>query len=284
MAKRKGGGHAGGHGWYVTFADLMALLMSFFVVLVATSNQDERKKHMMTGSFREAFGTTSNTSMSGIVELHGVPTRPYVQNVSPSADTPTDRPGPAGPENSPDGIPVAQSRQLALAAASLRQALQAYPEIAELSKNVIMEERPDGLDIQIVDQDGRAMFPPDGREPYERTRKLIAALAPALRQLPNRITITGHTSGSRVLGRPGYGPWDLTADRANAVRMVLEENGLPPDRIFAVTGKGDSEPMFPDDPYLAANRRVSIMLMKESPVLPHGFLRGNGNGTSQPSR
>ena len=67
--------------------------------------------------------------------------------------------------------------------------------------------------------------------------------------------------------------WDLTADRANAVRMILEENGLPADRIFAVTGKGDSEPMFPDDPYLAANRRVSILLMKEAPVLPGGFLR-----------
>ncbi|MGU9981599.1 flagellar motor protein MotB [Phreatobacter sp. HK31-P] len=272
MAKRKGGGHAGGHGWYVTFADLMALLMSFFVVLVATSNQDERKKHMMTGSFREAFGTTSNTSLTGMIELHGIPTRPYIQNLSNSPEQPTDRPAPQTQERNPEAISAMADRRMALAAASLRQALQAFPEIAELSKNVIMEERPDGLDIQIVDQDGRAMFPPDGREPYERTRRLIAALTPALRQLSNRITITGHTSGTRVLGRPGYGPWDLTADRANAVRMILEENGLPPDRVFAVTGKGDSEPMFPDDPYLAANRRVSILIMKESPVTPRGFL------------
>ena len=76
MAKRKGDGHAGGHGWFVTFADLMGLLMSFFVVLVATSNQDERKKHMMTGSFREAVGTTSNTQLTGMSERHGIPTRP----------------------------------------------------------------------------------------------------------------------------------------------------------------------------------------------------------------
>lgn len=272
MAKRKGGGHAGGHGWYVTFADLMALLMSFFVVLVATSTQDERKKHMMTGSFRDAFGTTNQTTMNGIIELNGVPTRPFLRNVSPSTDSPSDRPGPTANEPSPEGASAAQDRQVALAAASLRQALQAYPEIAEISKNIIMEERPDGLDIQIVDQDGRAMFPPDGREPYERTRRLIAALTPALRQLPNRITITGHTSASRVLGRPGYGPWDLTADRANAVRMILEENGLPSDRIFAVTGKGDTEPMFADDPYLAANRRVSLLIMKEAPVAPRGIL------------
>lgn len=271
MAKRKGGGHAGGHGWYVTFADLMALLMSFFVVLVATSNQDERKKHMMTGSFREAFGTTSNTQLTGMIELNGLPTRPYIQNLSQSTETPTDRPGPQQ-TNTRDAVAGAVDRRMALAAASLRQALQAFPEIAEISKNIIMEERPDGLDIQIVDQDGRAMFPPDGREPYERTRRLIAALAPALRQLPNRIAITGHTSGTRVLGRPGYGPWDLTADRANAVRMILEENGLPGDRIFAVAGKADTEPMFPDDPFLAANRRVSILVMKEEPVAPRSFL------------
>lgn len=272
MAKRKADGHAGGHGWFVTFADLMGLLMSFFVVLVATSNQDERKKHMMTGSFREAFGTTSNTQLTGMIELHGIPTRPFIQNLSANADSPTDRPAPRTDERNPDALSALADRRMALAAASLRQALQAFPEIAEISKNIIMEERPDGLDLQIVDQDGRAMFPPDGREPYERTRRLIAALAPALRQLSNRITITGHTSGSRVLGRPGYGPWDLTADRANAVRMVLEDNGLPSDRIFAVTGKGDTEPVFPDDPYLAANRRVSILIMKESPVAPRSFL------------
>lgn len=272
MAKRKGGGHAGGHGWFVTFADLMGLLMSFFVVLVATSNQDERKKHMMTGSFREAFGTTNNTQMTGMIELNGVPMRPHVQNVSPSPDSPSDRPGPQSHRDDPNGHNLQADRQMALAAASLRQALQAFPEIAEISKNIIMEERPDGLDLQIVDQDGRAMFPPDGREPYERTRRLIAAITPALRQLPNRITITGHTSSQRVLGRPGYGAWDLTSDRANAVLMIMEENGLANDRVFAVTGKADTDPLFPDDPYLAANRRISILLMKEAPVAPRAIL------------
>ncbi len=162
-------------------------------------------------------------------------------------------------------------RKFALAAASLRQAMQSMPEIAEMSRNIIMDERPEGLDIQIVDQDGRAMFPDGGREPYERTRRLIAALAPVMRQLPNRVQITGHTSARRGPGKPGYGPWDLTADRANAVRMILEEAGLPADRFYAVRGMADTEPMFPDDPFLAANRRVSILLMKENAVIPRGF-------------
>lgn len=272
MAKRKGGGHAGGHGWFVTFADLMALLMSFFVVIVATSNQDEKKKHIMAGSFRDAFGTTNQTRMSGIIELDGVPQRPYVAAASPSLSTATGEPGPSFRRGDELGRIANAERQMAIAAASIRQALQSAPDIAELSKNLIVEDTPAGLDIQIVDQDGRAMFPPDGREPYERTRRLIAALAPTLRQLPNRIALTGHTSATRVLGRPGYGPWDLTADRANAVRMILEENGLPVDRIHSVVGKADSQPIFPDDPHLAANRRVSILIMREAPVAPRDSL------------
>lgn len=267
MAKRKTAGH-GGHGWFVTFADLMALLLSFFVVVVATSNQDEQKKHMVSGSFRDAFGTTQLTRHAGIIELDGMPSRPRLANPTPNPDEPTDRPGPRDRSMEAQADTAARARQLAIAAATLRQALQSLPDVAELSKSVLIEMRPDGLDLQIVDQDGRSMFPPDGREPYERTRRLIAALAPALRQLPNRITITGHTSSARILGRPGYGAWDLTADRANAVRMILEENGLSANRIFAVTGKADTEPLFPDDASLAANRRVSILLMREAPVAP----------------
>jgi chemotaxis protein MotB len=89
--------------------------------------------------------------------------------------------------------------------------------------------------------------------------------------MPYRITITGHTAAVRTPPRPGYGPWDLSSDRANAVRQILEESGVPSAQMFAVTGKADTEPLFPDDPYLSANRRVTLTLMKEAPPLPPGF-------------
>ena len=270
MAKRKGGGH-GGHGWFVTFADLMGLLLAFFVVIVASSTQDDKKKNLISGSFRDAFGSHRDSILAGIVEADGIPGRPSLKYVRPT--TPEDSADTTGPNDDPQAKLEAlkMDRKFALAAASLRQAMQSMPEIAEMSRNIIMDERPEGLDIQIVDQDGRAMFPDGGREPFERTRRLIAALAPVMRQLPNRVQITGHTSARRGPGRPGYGPWDLTADRANAVRMILEEAGLPADRFYAVRGMADTEPMFPDDPYLAANRRVSILLMKENAVVPRNF-------------
>jgi chemotaxis protein MotB len=68
--------------------------------------------------------------------------------------------------------------------------------------------------------------------------------------------------------KPGYGPWELSADRANAVRQILETEGVPSGNVFMVAGKSDTEPLFPDDPYMSPNRRVTITLMREEPPLP----------------
>ncbi len=115
------------------------------------------------------------------------------------------------------------------------------------------------------------MFADGSREPYERTRKLLEKLAPTLRQLPNRISITGHTASTRPGTRPPAASWEISIGRAMAVREVLAANGVPDDRFAAVTGKADTEPMFPDNPYLAANRRVrDHCCSREAPPLPIG--------------
>src|SRR3982751_6171166 len=82
MAKKKrGDSHGGGHGWFVTFADLMGLMMSFFVMLVAFSTQDAAKLKMVAGSMRDAFGVQSDARYSSILQTDGVPTRPHLKNV-----------------------------------------------------------------------------------------------------------------------------------------------------------------------------------------------------------
>ena len=82
MAKKNRAAHGGGHGWFVTFADLMGLMMSFFVMLVAFSTQDQKKLQIVAGSMREAFGVQTQVRYSGIVEVDGVPTRPRLKNVA----------------------------------------------------------------------------------------------------------------------------------------------------------------------------------------------------------
>ncbi|HEV7878746.1 flagellar motor protein MotB [Bradyrhizobium sp.] len=271
MAKKKrGDGHGGGHGWFVTFADLMGLMMSFFVMLVAFSTMDNNKLKIVAGSMRDAFGTTTEVRYSGIIESDGLPTRPKLKNtanIAPeeSSNTPT----PDQQERSRTaGARLKIDREFALASASLRQALQDMPELTEVSKHIMFEETSQGLNLEIVDQDGRSMFADGSKVPYERTRLLIRKLATPLKATPLRVSIVGHTAAGFVPSRSEYGAFDLSADRANAVRQILEREGLPPSHVFAVSGKADTSPLFPDDPSLAANRRVTITLMREDPPLP----------------
>jgi chemotaxis protein MotB len=272
MAKRKEA-HGGGHGWFVTFADLMGLLVSFFVMLVAFSTQDQAKLQVVAGSMRDAFGVQDRVRYSGIIEVLGLPTRPRLKNaahIDPKDASATPSPDEHDHQRT-YGARFKHDRNFALAAASLRQALQEMPDIAQASKHIMVEETKNGLNIEIVDQDGRSMFPDGSKEPYERTRRLIEKLAPALKAMPYRVSITGHTASSKVPDKPGYGAWDLSADRANAVRQILQAQGLPAGHIYEVAGKADTDPLFPDNPNMSPNRRVTITLMREAPPLPADF-------------
>jgi chemotaxis protein MotB len=271
MAKKKrGDAHGGGHGWFVTFADLMGLMMSFFVMLVAFSTMDNNKLKVVAGSMRDAFGVQSQARYSGIVESDGLPTRPKLKNtehISPEDASATPSPDEKD-KSSESGAKLTVDREFSLASASLRQALQDMPEMTEISKHIMFEETKEGLNLEIVDQDGRSMFADGSKVPYDRTRRLIQKLAGPLKATPLRVNITGHTAAGFVPGRSDYGAFDLSADRANVVRQILEREGLSPSHIFAVAGKADGQPLFPDDPTLPANRRVTITLMREAPPLP----------------
>lgn len=272
MAKKKRGGH-GGHGWFVTFADLMALLMAFFVMVAAYSSQDKQKLQIVAGSMREAFGTQTDVRLAGIVELDGIPTKTHIKNayVRPLQDA-SDNTAPNHNNQKEDGLIAAtHDRGFALAAASLRQALRDMPEIAEISRNVLVEVNEAGIDIQLVDQEGRAMFAEGSAQPNERMRKVLAALAPTLRRMPNKIAISGHTATPRPGSPPEGDLWGLSIARANAVRETLANTGVPSERFLSVTGKGDTEPLIKDNPYLPYNRRVGIVLKAEAPALPNGF-------------
>jgi chemotaxis protein MotB len=272
MAKRKEA-HGGGHGWFVTFADLMGLLVSFFVMLVAFSTQDQAKLQVVAGSMRDAFGVQDKVRYSGVIEVQGLPTRPKLKNAAPiapedaSADPTPDEKG----KQSNFGANYPEDRKFALATASLRQALQDLPELTELSKHLMIEESKEGLNIEIVDQDGRSMFAEGSKDPYERTRHLIDGIAGPLKAMPFRISVTGHTSATRLPPQAAYGPWELSADRANSVRKQLELDGVPTAHFYMVAGKADTQPLFPDDPYIAANRRVTITLMREEPPMPADY-------------
>ena len=281
MSNKNKGGGSNIPEWLVTFADLMSILVCFFVLLISFSIQDKEKLQVVAGSMREAFGIKFESRKAGMLEIEGAPVREYVKSVAllprendtDYAELSHNQRSKQGPEANTHDIEktdIERPKQFALAAAALRQAWKELPEITEQSSNILLEETPKGLHIQLVDEEGRSMFPEGSSDPYQRTRRILAKMAPILRKLPNRIEITGHTNASKLFERPGYTLWDLAADRAKSARQILSEYGVPHSRFYAVSGRADAEPLFPEDPFLAANSRVSILLKSEAPPIPPG--------------
>jgi chemotaxis protein MotB len=132
----------------------------------------------------------------------------------------------------------------------------------------MLEETKEGLNIELVDQDGRSMFPEASKVPYERTRIIVEKLAEPLKAALFRITITGHTAARREELQGKYGKWELALDRANAVRDILEGEGYPSANFYKIASNADNDPLFPEDPKMAANRRVTITLVREAPPIP----------------
>ena len=113
------------------------------------------------------------------------------------------------------------------------------------------------------------MFEQNSARPNARAQVLLRAISTVINRLPNHISITGHTSAVAGSGRASTpGDWPLSSNRADASRQILQQAGVDPDRVYSVAGKAGSDPLYPDDPSLAGNRRIAIVLLREAPVLP----------------
>jgi len=127
---------------------------------------------------------------------------------------------------------------------------------------------PEGLRIQIIDQQGRSMFPLGKATMYDDTYLLLAKIAQVIESLPNKISIRGHTDGIPYSAGANYNNWDLSSDRANASRRALVQAGLSSGRIQNIVGKADTEHLFADDPASPQNRRISIILLRDHNYYP----------------
>ena len=281
VKKVSGGGHHGG-AWKVAYADFVTAMMAFFLLMWLINTTDPEQKRGIAEYFAPASVSETTSGSGGILGGTSLGddgpkssgSQSVLQELAPEAPA-TDQTGPSANLSSASDAALQaemqkrEAAEFASAAESLRQAMQSMPELAELSKQLIVDQTPEGLRIQLVDQEGRSMFDNNSARPNARAQVLLRAVSKVINQLPNRISITGHTSataGSNRASAPA--DWSLSSERANASRLVLQSAGVDADRIYSVAGKAGSDPLYPDDPSLAGNRRIAIVLLREAPVLP----------------
>jgi chemotaxis protein MotB len=163
-------------------------------------------------------------------------------------------------------------RRFASAATAMKQAIAGDPALKSVSHQISITQTAQGLEIQIMDAHKRPMFRLGSAEPNPMTQDLIRKITPILARLDDQIRISGYTDSTPYL-IPGHSNWDLSVDRANATRQLMEQSGLPKTLIGAVAGYADRRLLIPSQPKAAANRRVAILVLRPAPgtgVKNHG--------------
>jgi chemotaxis protein MotB len=290
--KKGGHGHHGG-AWKIAYADFVTAMMAFFLMLWLISMTTEEQKKGLADYFAPASASQSNSGAGGVLGGTSFDTKgakssnaintqvgvavesstPGQASIAASAGANADQvaANPIAAKASPADLRSTYDEDFHGAAASVRQAWQANPDVAQMNENLIVQETKEGLDIVIQDQQGDPMFPEGSKYPTESARKAIAALGPILEKLGSQIEISGHTAAGGIYPNARYGAWELSSDRANVVREILSEFGLSDQFVSAVSGKASNEPFFPDDPYLASNSRIEITVLYAAPPVPPGM-------------
>ena len=236
---KKKGGHGGHHGgaWKVAYADFVTAMMALFIVLWLMAQNDPVKK-AVAGYFNDPRGTANllGTTMAG------------------------------------NGVEVVQNDENAKRLAELKQKLEqeikAKKELEKLSKQIEITITPEGLRIELIEdkngtfyQSGSAQLSPNGQE-------LLVLLAAELKTLPNQLLIEGHTDAAQYSTDANYSNWELSADRANSARRLLQQNGVRADQVTQVRGFADQMLRVKSYPFDPSNRRITILVKNEENAPP----------------
>jgi chemotaxis protein MotB len=307
VKKVKKGGHEAPHGgaWKVAYADFVTAMMAFFLLLWLLNVTTDIQKRGIADYFQPTIASKSQSGAGGLLGgmTVGQPGAQQTASVEPSLtlsqpmlrqlnqsddddqdnaagrDDVSDNGGNAGRDRDRQRPKLSEAelerqvaeredRRFAAAEFALHQAMEQLPDLKGLAENLIVDRTPEGLRIQLVDQDKSPMFPLGSAEPVENARKLIAVVSQVVQRLPNKLSITGHTDAVAYMVGRKYSNWELSADRANASRREFIADGVPSDRIDRVVGLADRDLLVPDDPTNPRNRRISIVLLRMAKDAP----------------
>ncbi len=241
IVKKKGHGH-GHHGgaWKVAFADFMTAMFAMFLVLWLV-NQSSDVKSAIAGYFQDPMGRAGEFG-SSIMPGEGAQTQsPRIMSPAEVVDLRRDR--------------------LRQTAEQIKQQIREVPALSELAEHVEIELTDDGLRIQLLEDSTGVFFQSGSATPKEAGVALLSFLGKTLGGLPNAVAIEGHTDAKPYSRPDGYSNWELSVDRANAARRIMEAGGLNDAQVQQVRGWADRRLRDPEHPMADANRRVTVTML-----------------------
>jgi len=275
---KKGGGH-GHHGgaWKVAYADFVTAMMAFFLLLWLLNSVTQEQLEGISNYFAPV-STSDSTSGSGDIlggTVIGDEGALQGQSIPQSVSVELPQPGPPGEgldeedseaepteEDLDERIREREEQQFQEAEDTLRRAIAEDPDLQGLVNSLMIDNSQEGLRIQILDQEGVAMFPRGSSIMNEQMRRVLTLVSRVIEKMPQDVSISGHTDATRYIDDRGYTNWELSADRANAARRALIDLGVPDTRVARVVGMADREPLLADQPEAPANRRLSVVLLR----------------------
>jgi chemotaxis protein MotB len=255
---KKKGGHAGHHGgaWKVAYADFVTAMMALFIVLWLM-NSSKPVQEAVGGYFRDP---------KGIAQKKGTAL------------------GGAG-----DAAPV-KKEDMSKLKEELMKDMEKLANFEKLKKQVEMTVTPEGLRIELMEDPQGTFFENGKAQPTPILQSLLKVLSVEAGKLPNPISIEGHTDAKPFSDSNVYGNWELSTDRANTARRLMQASGLRPDQVVQVRGYADQNLRKPLQPQDASNRRVTVIIqynnqVNQPAIVSNGSLPTNKelNGTSPPA-
>ena len=263
---KKGGHAAHGGAWKIAYADFVTAMMAFFLLMWLLGSTTDGDRKGIADYFQSPLkmsrlnsGSSSGDSTS-LVRGGGTDiTQSYGQTKRGEGAVAR---GAVNMRALKEEARQAESVRLQALKEKMQDVLASNPKLAALRSQVRLDMTPDGLRIQIVDEQNRAMFDSGSALVKPYMRELLREIAQVLAEVPNRLTLEGHTDASAYGGgERSYSNWELSSDRANASRRELVAGGLPDNRVLRVQGLASSSLFEHEDPLSPLNSRISIIVM-----------------------
>jgi chemotaxis protein MotB len=293
---KKGGHAAHGGAWKIAYADFVTAMMAFFLLMWLLGSTTEGDKKGIADYFQNPLrlslmgGGSGSGDSSHVIKGGGEDLSRQAGQVKRATEKSDDT----------YSLAAVKAQQRAAEAAALQglqrkieAMLTANPKLEAMRSQIRLDMTRDGLRIQIVDEQNRPMFSSGSAVVQPYMRDLLHQLGGVLADVPNRLTLEGHTDAQPFAGGyGGYSNWELSADRANASRRELIVGGLPSDRVLRVQGLAASMPFEDQDPLAPVNRRISIIVMNREAQdrllrvapIPGPDERGDGSAAAAEAR